>query len=228
MRFFLIPFLSLIFSFNSNAQVGGRIGLSIPNGVELGADVRPSEIFRVGANYGYLHHADAANLQMAVGKKVYFFGTLNVINVNKRGRLAIATALDDLIVKKSNEPQNTSFKRVISGYHVESEDFKMTDLGIGGGIGYKYGIFFIEGGIRTSKMTSITDKKVDTFIDSLKDHVNENERITFVERDLAMQEIEYMRGDVKKQIRTAFGQAPGNLKILPEIRIGIRIPLGKK
>ena len=229
MKSLLIASALLTLSSVTYAQVGARIGLSIPNGIELGADVMPNPNLRVGANYGYLRYADSANLQASAGSKnVYFFGTLNTVNVNGRGREAIAEALTEMMEKKKQEPQNAEYKRVIDGYHVESEQFKMRDLGVGGGIGLKFGIFFIEGGIRTTMITTLVDEKVDNFIDSLKDYVDKNPRVTFIEKDLAKQEIEYMRADVKSQIKDGFAQAPGNLKLLPEVRIGVRIPIGRK
>lgn len=81
--------------------MGARIGLSIPNGIELGGDYMPNPNLRVGGNYGHLRYADSANLQVSAGsKKVYFFGTLNTININDHGRVAIAEALTKMMEEK--------------------------------------------------------------------------------------------------------------------------------
>ena len=204
---------------SNDQQIGIRFGASLPNGGELGADYQFNEHLRAGGSYGYLHYADAANLQVQGGfKHFYGFAGIDMINANNAGRTAIADAINQQVTNANQSGFN--------GIRFKESDFRMTDLGIGGGLGVKFGIFYLEAGLRTTRLRQIANDKVDMFVNTVENYVNSNLNLSASDRAAAIQKVESMRNDVKSQLLQQYNNIPGGLNVLPVLRIGIRIPIG--
>ena len=210
---------------DSEMQAGVKINLAVPNGLEVGGDFQPNENFRAGASYGYLHYADAVNLQVQGGfKHVYLFGTIDFLNANGYGRNAIADAVNKTIADASNN--NSSAQAGLSGIRFKQTDFKMTDFGVGGGIGVKFGVFFLDVGFRTTRIKQLANDKIDMFVDHVETYIDQNPNLTPDQRASAKAQIESTRTDTKNQLLQAYQSVPGDLNIIPVVRIGVRIPIG--
>jgi len=222
----LLAFVSIgLFSQAAHAQLNLNIDASVPNGAEVGAGYQINDNLGFGANYGYLKYANAVNFQFRAGlKHLYAFGTVNMISADSQGRNAIANAVNQMIVDQENQDPNV--KQGLGNFRVAPAEFKMTDLGVGGGVGIKFGVFFMEAGLRTTMITQIANQQVDGFVNNLQSYINNNPNLTPSERSDANAQIETMRGDVKTQMQSAFSQVPGALKLLPEFRIGLKFTIG--
>jgi len=223
----LLAFVSIGFLSNSaQAQINLNVDASALNGPEVGAGYQINDNLGFGANYGYLKYANAVNFQFRAGlKHLYAYGTVNMISADSQGRNAIAGAVNQMIVDQENKDPNV--KQGVGGFQVAPSEFKMTDLGVGGGVGIKFGVFFMEAGLRTTRITEIANQQVDGFINNLQTYVNNNPNVNPVERADANAQIESMRADVKSQLQSQFNQIPGSLKFLPEFRIGLKFTIGK-
>ena len=218
--------LTLMITPVSHAQPQIQLDASALNGAELGAGYQVSDNFGFGANYGYLRYADAANLQIRGGlKHFYAFGTINLINANARGRQAIADAVNKIVTDQANKDAES--QRALSGLSFSQGDFKMHDLGAGGGLGMKFGAFFLELGVRTTQIRSDANQEVDMFINKMEEHVQNNQNLTVVEKQDMQTQLETARNDAKNGLNQTYQQIPGKLMFAPDFRIGFRITIGK-
>lgn len=212
----------MFFSLHSYSQLALHLGAGAPNGVELGADIALRKYLRVGGSYGYLHYGENFNAKLKVGGIFYGYLGLNRLGINRRGILTLENTLNNAIDAQISI-DDPELQQVYDEIRFTADDFKIIDRSVSAGIGLRSRFLFLELGLRTTQTNQIVHSKIDLAFDKFESAVSS--QMSGSEYYEAIEELQGIRADVKSQYDEMTQIVPGGLRYLPELRLGIRIPI---
>lgn len=224
----LFILVAICFSTIAQAQLGINTTAGFPNGLELGLDYQPIKYVRVGANYGYGHYAQNINLKVSAGLPfLYAYGAANRLSTTALGQTTLSNLINETIEQEMDmsDPNQRHFYE--NALKTNQRDFQIVDLGLSGGIGLKAGWFFLEGGIRTTQFKNTAHDKVDLFINRVYDYIDDNYSQFDPRYHDFRNEVQQVETEVHQAIDDGAQQVPGGFRFLPEVKIGLRIPIGR-
>ncbi|MCT4641127.1 MAG: hypothetical protein N4A33_02445 [Bacteriovoracaceae bacterium] len=225
----ILLLLTVCFCSIAQAQVGINISGGLPNGVELGVDYKPVKLVRIGGNFGSTKYTNNLNLKVSVGLPfIYAYGAINRLSMTSISKNALSDMVNETFEAQLDMSDATQKHLYDNALKTNSSDFHIVDIGLSGGLGFKAGWFFLEGGLRTTKLKTIMHNKTDLFLDRVNTYISDNYNTSDPQYYALKDEVANVRSEVHTSINEGAAQLPGQLKYLPELKIGVRIPIGKK
>lgn len=212
----------MFFSMHSFGQVALHMGAGVPNGVEVGADIALRKYIHVGGSYGYLHYGENFNGKLKLGGIFYGYLGLNRLGTNRRGVVALENAFNSAVDTQISA-YDVELQQVYDDIQFTSDDFRIVDRSVSAGIGLRSRFLFLELGLRTTQANRIVHSKVDLAFDKFESAISS--QVSGNEYYEAMDELQSIRADVKSQYDEVTSTLPAGLRYLPELRLGIRIPM---